>query len=186
MKKSLVLIVLGVLLISIGFFMYANKSPKEINNNDDVILSRDEAINIMSQLINNVIKVYEKPSEVFDVSQVEDTNIIKINNYTETVSSIFSDKGILQLENVMFNESKFITKNDSDVFILNINLNRYGNSKINVDKINITKNTISGEFTFYSYDLDSNNNLNYYVITKSISAIKVDNIWLIDNFDYNN
>ena len=86
----------------------------------------------------------------------------------------------------MFNESKFITKNDSDVFILNINLNRYGNSKINVDKINITKNTISGEFTFYSYDLDSNNNLNYYVITKSISAIKVDNIWLIDNFDYNN
>lgn len=110
MKKSLVLIVLGVLLISIGFFMYANKPPKEINNNDDVMLSRDEAINIMSQLINNVIKVYEKPSEVFDVSQVEDTNIIKINNYTETVSSIFSDKGILQLENIMFNESKFITK----------------------------------------------------------------------------
>ena len=58
MKKSHVLIIFGILLISIGFLIYNNKPTKEINNGDDVILSRDEAVNIMGQLINNVIKVY--------------------------------------------------------------------------------------------------------------------------------
>lgn len=187
MKKTYVLITLGILLFSSGFFMYMKKSNKMSSiNGDDVILSRDEAVNIMGQLINNVIKVYENPNEVFDTSETEDTTIIKINNYMEIISSIFSKDGILQLENIVFNEKKFITKNDNGTFVLKANLNKYSNSKINVDQITITKNTISGVFTFYSYDLDSNNDINYYVITKNISAVKVDNKWLIDNFEYNN
>ena len=104
----------------------------------------------------------------------------------EIISSIFSNNGILQLENIVFNEKKFITKNDNGIFMLKEDLNKYSGSKINVDQITITKNTISGNFTFYSYDLDTNNDINYYVITKNISAVKVDNKWLIDNFEYNN
>ena len=186
MKKPFVLIIIGIVLFSIGYMLYTGKESKITNTNSDIVLTKDEAVNIMGQLINEVIKIYENPTEVFDISETEDTNILKINNYDDVISKVFSDKGIIQLEKTILNEKNFITKSDNDIFMLKLNLNKYINSKINVDQITITKNSISGEFTFYSYDLDSNNNVNYYVITKNISAIKVDSSWLIDNFEYNN
>lgn len=198
-NKSLILIIIGILLFGMGMFLYTSKSSNNLITAETKVLSRDDAISVMTELINNTIKVYENPSSVFEIvksdldsddnlDKKEDTFYINIDNYQKVVSSLFSENGIKQFENMTFDKKKFVTKTDNSVLLLkNIPTNsQYIKSKIIIDKVSVTEKKISCEVTFSSYSIDSSDVINYYVITKTIVAIKSDNNWLIEDFEYNN
>ena len=62
----------------------------------------------------------------------------------------------------------------------------YIKSSINYDQVAIYEKKINCVVTFSSYEIDSQDVLNYYVITKNITVVKNEDSWLIENFDYVN
>lgn len=190
MKRALLLIVLGILLFSSGMVLYSLKSKDVVLNNEKESLSKEEAISIVSQLINDVIKVYENPGLIFHI--VEDNseyeNRIKIDNYSQVISSLFSSNGIKQLEGMTFEKETFLVKDESFVYLLSKLPfhSQYTNSKIAVNQITVTDDKISCELTFSSDSLDANGVINYYVITKNLVVIKSSGQWLVEDFNYSN
>ena len=190
MKRALLLIVLGILLFSSGMVLYSLKSKDVVLNNEKESLSKEEAISIVSQLINDVIKVYENPGLIFHI--VEDNseyeNRIKIDNYSQVISSLFSSNGIKQLEGMTFEKETFLVKDESFVYLLSTLPfhSQYTNSKIAVNQITVTDDKISCELTFSSDSLDANGVINYYVITKNLIVIKSSGQWLVEDFNYSN
>lgn len=191
-KKALIIILIGILFLFSGIFLYVNRKSDVRPNNGPVILSRDEAVSVITQLINDVIKVYESPSSIFKTSDdalENDKLVFKLENYSEVISLLFSDNGIKQLESTVFNKENFIIKKDGNVYCLKeIPVgNQYIKSKISIDQVtSIKEKEISCEVTFSSYNLDEAGVINYYVVTKNIVVVKRDNGWVIDNFDYSN
>lgn len=189
MKKSLILIPVGVLLIGCGIFLYFMGGGLSGGNGSDRVLSRDDAIGVVNGLLKNVIKVYENPSSIFaGVESGETTYNVDVENYEKVVKGIFSEKGIKQLENTSFSDKKFVEKNDGKVSLLKDipSTSSYKNSSINFDQVAVYAKKINCVVTFSSYEIDSDDVLNYYVITKNVTVIKDEDNWLIDDFDYVN
>lgn len=186
MKRSLIYIILGVVLLSLGSFLYI----KGRNNNVVVKeheMTKDEASNVAKELINDVIKVYENPSTLFKLSKVtkDEVNLYQVDDYDSVVKNIFTGNGISQLENMTFENKKYISKIDNVTYFLTSipQSNSYIKSKISIDSINFDNDKIIAQVTFSSSEVLADE-VNYYVITKTIEIVKENDKWLINDFDY--
>lgn len=186
MKKSLIYIILGVVLLSLGSFLYI----KGRNNNVVVKeheMTKDEASNVAKELINDVIKVYENPSALFKLSQVtkDEVNLYQVDDYDSVVKNIFTSNGISQFENMIFENKKYVSKIDNVTYFLTSipQSNSYIKSKISIDSINFDNDKITAQVTFSSSEVLADE-VNYYVITKTIEIVKENYKWLINDFDY--
>lgn len=189
-KKALICILAGILLIATGYILYSSKTGNINVTNSNSELTRDEAVSIMNNIIKDVIKVYENPSEIFDtvLEEVDGKSLYKINNYSDVVDKLFTEKGRKQLENTVFSTGEFFTKNEETIYFMkDIPIdNQYSTSKITIDNVSIKEDKLSCEVTLSNYVVDSEDVISYYVIVKSLTIIKVEDNWLIDEFKYNN
>lgn len=191
MKKTYLLIVVGVLFVSIGLYLYFGKDNNQLESPSEDLLSKEEATSILSQSVKDIIKVYESPSTFFDVSleEIDGKKMYKVNNYSEVIKTIFTEKGITQFESINFENSKFVTINeDNSIYFLGEipSDNKYSNSKIVLNKVNVKLEELSCEVTFSDAVMDEEGIMNYYVIVKEFKLVKVDDRWLIDDFVYSN
>lgn len=188
MKKvlTIIFIVIGLLLLVFGIFLYMKRDTVK-NDNVPKILSREEAVSVITEKVKNVINVYENPKEIFDTEDT-DQGLIKLNNYESEISKIFSENGLKEFEKMKFNGQNFIEKKDSGIFVLGKLPEKsiYINSKINVDQVVVKETTITSEVTFSSYSLKENDIIDYYVTTKEILLVKNNDTWLVEKFDYSN
>lgn len=186
MKKSLIYIILGVVLLSLGSFLYIKG-----RSNDDVVkeheMTKDEANNVAKELINDVIKVYENPAALFKTSQVikDDVNLYQVDDYESVIKNIFTSNGISQLESMIFENKKYVSKVDNVTYFLTSipQSNSYIKSKISIDSIEFDNNKIIVQVTFSNSEVLADE-INYYVITKTIEIVKENDKWLINDFDY--
>lgn len=191
MKKAYLLIVVGVFFVSVGLYLYFGKDNNQLESLGEVLLSKEEATSVLSQSVKDIIKVYESPSTFFDVSleEIDGKKMYKVNNYLEVIKTIFTEKGINQFESINFENSKFVTINeDNSIYFLGEipSDNKYSNSKIVLNKVNVKFEELSCEVTFSDAVMDEEGIMNYYVIIKEFKLVKVDDRWLIDDFVYSN
>lgn len=185
-------IILGIIFLSVGLFLYVNKpEEKMIINEPEKILTKEEASSLIGEKIKSLINVYERPNEIFNIEENanEDGSVSKkVTNYQEVVTNLFSENGIKQLENTKFNGKNYVIKNNDIISLLDkIPVeNSYVNSKINLEMVDVKENVITSQVIFSSNSLDSNDVINYYVINKNIKLIKIEDKWYVDDFNYNN
>ncbi len=191
-RQNKLLIVLGLLFILSGFlYDFISSRPRPIM--DDGIISKQEAKSIITDSVKNLIYIYEKPGNIFDVeteTREDGTTLNKIKNYDTKVKELFTDNGIKQLESMKFNNQNYIYKENENIYyreFTNVD-NTFINSNISISNISINadQSVITGISNFYKSVPDNNDILNYYAISKSIKLIKKDNVYLIDSFDYSN
>ena len=187
MKKGTLIIFLGILFFCSGIYLYSNKK-EPVQNIQNVNLNREQAVSVMKSLILDTISIYENPSNYFNVEIIEGDNLVKVLDYDDKVDRVFTKDGKKELENMMFDNKKFVTKNDDGVFVLNsIPLdNKIINSTISFNKVVIKSNEISSEVTFSNDTLNNDGNVLYKIITKDIVISKIDDSWYINSFVYSN
>ena len=215
MKNKKLIIYVGLVILVLGVLLFVLQKPKneKVYINDNNTLSKEEANSIISEVVRTVINVYEDPGKVFEVEElpeiVADTingevlsqedlakNIksytyLKINNYEEKINDIFTLNGQNELENTLFGEEKFFINDQDDGYLFYRNIpesNKYINSTISVDNIEIKDDEINAEvrLTTYSLDTEDDDILSFYVVKKNIKLIKENEVWLVDTFLYNN
>ncbi|MBR1385332.1 MAG: hypothetical protein IJ568_00730 [Bacilli bacterium] len=215
MKNKKLIIYVGLVILVLGVLLFVLQKPKneKVYINDNNTLSKEEANSIISEVVRTVINVYEDPGKVFEVEElpeiVADTingevlsqedlakNIksytyLKINNYEEKINDIFTLNGQNELENTLFGEEKFFINDQDDGYLFYRNIpesNKYINSTISVDNIEVKDDEINAEvrLTTYSLDTEDDDILSFYVVKKNIKLIKENEVWLVDTFLYNN
>ena len=189
-KKALICVVAGLLLIMTSYTLYNSKTSKVNTNNTNTEITRDDAISIMNDVITDIIKVYEKPDEVFETSieEIDGKTLYKINNYSSVINKMFTKRGKNQLEDTVFSNGNFtIEKDDEIYFMMDIpEENRYKTSKITIDNVSIKEDKISCVATLSNYIENEEGIISYYVIEKNLTIVKDKDNWLVDNFQYNN
>ena len=189
-KKALICVVAGLMLIMTSYTLYNSKTSKVNTNNTNTELTRDDAISIMNDVITDIIKVYEKPDEVFETSieEIDGKTLYKINNYSSVINKMFTKRGKNQLEDTVFSNGNFtIEKDDEIYFMMDIpEENRYKTSKITIDNVSIKEDKISCVATLSNYIENEEGIISYYVIEKNLTIVKDKDNWLVDNFQYNN
>ena len=186
MKKSLIYIILGVVLLSLGSFLYIKGRSNNVVVKEHE-MTKDEANNVAKELINDVIKVYENPAVIFKTLQVtkDDVNLYQVDDYESVVKNIFTSNGISQLEGMTFENKKYVSKIDNVTYFLTSipHSNSYIKSKISIDSIEFDNNKIIVQVTFSNSEVLADE-INYYVITKTMEIVKENDKWLINDFDY--
>lgn len=186
MKKSLIYIILGVVLLSLGSFLYIKGRSNNVVVKEHE-MTKDEANNVAKELINDVIKVYENPAVIFKTLQVikDDVNLYQVDDYESVVKNIFTSNGISQLEGMTFENKKYVSKIDNVTYFLTSipQSNSYIKSKISIDSIEFDNNKIIVQVTFSNSEVLADE-INYYVITKTMEIVKENDKWLINDFDY--
>ena len=218
-KKPKFLLVVGAILIFFGFIIYSTRPQQTYTETGEVELERlsdEQARTVIESLLKNAIEVYENPSSLFKTSDAkvevakdkeeekkedkkeeskeekkeEETNNAKlISNYDEIIKTIYTEKGIKQLEKMTFKDKSYVHKEDDKVYFMNNVIDEeysltdiaftYSNFVINKDKI-------SANINFNKVTIDEINAVNYYIITKPIKLVKSGDNWLIDSFEYTN
>ena len=150
-------------------------------------LLRPLSFHVAKELINDVIKVYENPAVIFKTLQVtkDDVNLYQVDDYESVVKNIFTSNGISQLEGMTFENKKYVSKIDNVTYFLTSipQSNSYIKSKISIDSIEFDNNKIIVQVTFSNSEVLADE-INYYVITKTMEIVKENDKWLINDFDY--
>ena len=188
MKKDKVFIVIGIILFLVGTFLYiSNKHNSGENIVYEYEMTDSDAEAIIREKIVKLVKLYEEPSESFEVETQEENEYYKILNYDEVVKAIFSDNGVNELESTKFSGKSLVKKEENATFILkNIPQdNKYINGDYFVDNIKINDDIITADVTISLHGL-KDDRLSYYLYIKNIKLVKVDSDWLVESFIYNN
>ncbi len=213
-SKNTLLIVVGFIFLISGCIlttMQSGNKEQPIYIDPDAVLSNEEASSLINDLVGKVVNLYEKkegftavlepPKEENEEEKEEPTKekkdkeketteenpYLEVSNYEEVVKALYTEDGIKELESIKFNKKEFIKKEDDKVFILKEipEDNQFINSKIEISKIEAKKDSITAVVQFTKYGL-IDDDVTYYVITKSIKLVKQDNKWLIFSFRYEN
>jgi len=229
-SKSTMLMIVGGLFLFIGMMLYMTRPQVQYDSNTQImttILSVDESKTLMDSLLKNIINLYEKPNELFDVTpekyenpeekkeevkedtskkntkkntkkeepiveeepKEETTNALAVNNYEEIITKLFTEKGIKQLENMKFNDVKYIVKDGDKVYFMDDVVgkdNKFASDIYVYGKPLITENKIKCKISFNRVTIDTNDETNYELFIKELVIVKKDDNWLIDSFDYSN
>lgn len=208
MKKHSLLIIIGSVLLVVGISLTFIKKKENNTNYVEQDITKEEAYALVLEKTKNVIELYEKVDSSFKVvnektpsedeeekekkeeqESKEDNPYVKVSNYNDVVSALYTEKGIKELETIKFNKQLFVDKKDEDIYLLKEipDENKYSNSTILIDDIKIKDNEeISAKVTFSSDGLDKEDNLTYYLYEKNIKLVKDNDRWLIDSFIYSN
>ena len=197
MKKNKMIIIVGLVLLVLGsaLYMLARRNDTEKGNNDaNRVLSSEEAESLIEETIRKIINVYEDPGTVFQVKEEEDKpDYIKILTYDVDMKSMFTEKGIKELENTKFNNKNFFLREENNVYFINDipDDNKFSKSTITIGKKDIKEKSITCEIIFTTYGLQDDDSLSYFLIVKELKLVKVEKddseaVWLVDNFEYNN
>lgn len=214
MKKltnSTLLMLVGAVLVLLGLvLMILNKPKQTYEQIKSEVLSNEEAKEVVKDTLNRLIDVYESPDKVFKVvekvteepadeetteepkeepvqEEMEDEEYLIISDYDSIVKTLFTEKGIKEIETVKFNDKQFIVKEEDTVKVLKelpID-NRFKGNNITIGSTKVTKDSIQSEITMTTYLLKEET-LTYYVVVKNLTLIKKNDEWLIDSFKYNN
>ena len=173
-------------MLSLGSFLYIKGRSNNVVVKEHE-MTKDEANNVAKELINDVIKVYENPAVIFKTLQVtkDDVNLYQVDDYESVVKNIFTSNGISQLEGMTFENKKYVSKIDNVTYFLTSipQSNSYIKSKISIDSIEFDNNKIIVQVTFSNSEVLADE-INYYVITKTMEIVKENDKWLINDFDY--
>ena len=85
--KPMLCLMVGFLLFFFGFMMIITKPKTEYSSNTTIVsskLSSEEAKNLMDSLLKNALYIYEKPSELFKVSDAYYEEPVKEEEKEET------------------------------------------------------------------------------------------------------
>jgi len=190
MKKGRLLIIVGGVLLVIGVLLFTmKKEEKTTYYYVEEKLNKEDAISLIKEKVSSIVDFYENKEKVLNTSiENEDDIYLLANNYDEFVKSLYTENGIIELENIKFNSNNFVKKDENKIYLLrNIPQNNsYLDSSVSVDIKSITLNEIEAIVDFSSDALDSNDVLTYYIYEKKIKLIKNNDTWLVDTFIYTN
>lgn len=206
-SKNTLLIVVGFIFLISGCIlttMQGKNKEQPIYIDPNAVLTNEEANSLINDLVGKVINLYEKkegftiveeqPKEENKEEQnkeqkekQEENPYIEVSNYDEVIKALYTEDGIKELESTKFNKKDFVKKEEDKVYILKDipEDNQFINSKIEVSKIDVKKESIIAVVQFTKYGL-IDDDVTYYVITKNIKLVKQDNKWLISSFAYAN
>ena len=194
MKKHTLLIIIGGVFLLAGIVLYNGRGSQTIYYINSK-LSVDEAKALIIDRTKSIMDLYEKVDDTFTVDkkavssdEADDKNqYVKVTNYDTVVDSIYSEKGKIELEEIMFNKKAFVEKKEDGIYLLSQipSDNSYLNSAIVVDNISIKEDEVSASVMFTSDNVDLEN-INYFVYQKDIKLTKIDDKWLVDTFIYPN
>ena len=188
-------VIIGFVLIVLGIIVntFFNRSVSVAGDNS---VSKEEAAGFLSTLVEEVVYVYEKPSEIFKTEKQtvkiggEDVEVTVLTDYDDRVKEIFSENGIKQLENMKFGGKKYINKEDGKVFVTDVIgvKNKVLNSSLQIKNVTVNNSStlIKGVANFYKAGTDENDVINYYYLSKNIKLVRVDNTFYVDSFIYSN
>lgn len=217
LKNSTLLMAVGAVLVLAGLVILISTSQNSmVVDNSNGILSQDEAKALVNDTVIKIIDVYETPTSVFEVKQTkaelekeededektdeeetvpaedDDVDLLaeeyyEVTNYESVVKSIYTEKGIEELEQTMFGDDMFVLKDGSVVRVLKKlpEDNRFKGNNISIGTTKVQKEKIQSEVTLTTYALKGDT-LTYYVIVKDLVLVKKDNSWLVESFQYNN
>ena len=162
----------------------------------DGSISKEEAAGFLSTLVEEVVYVYEKPSEIFKTEKQtvkigeNDVEVTVLTDYDERVKKIFSENGIKQLENMKFGGKTYINKIDGKVYVADVIgvKNKVLNSSLQIKNVTVNNSStqIKGVANFYKAGTDENDVINYYYLSKNVRLVRVDNTFYVDSFIYSN
>lgn len=197
MKKYTLLIIAGGIFLVLGVILSMLKKNEVFYIYEETKLSQEEATALIIEKVKNVMDVYEKHKDIFNVVEVtnqeentEESNneYIKINNYEEVIKDIFTEEGIEELEKIEFEGKKYIEKREDGVYVLSsIPLrNRFSDSSISVSISMNVLEEVKAVVSFTSDEIDDKDVLIYRIYEKNIDLVKKDDKWLIKSFNYSN
>ena len=197
MKKYTLLIVAGSIFLVLGVILSMLKKNEVFYIYEETKLSQEEATALIIEKVKNVMDVYEKQKDIFNVVEVtnQEENIeesnneyIKINNYEEVIKDIFTEEGIEEIEKIEFEGKKYIEKREDGVYVLSsIPLrNRFSDSSISVSISMNVLGEVKAVVSFTSDEIDDKDVLIYHIYEKNIDLVKKDDKWLIKSFNYSN
>ena len=200
-SKNTLFIIVGLMFLISGCIlttMLAKNDEQPIYVDTNRTLSNEEANSLISEMVSKVVDLYEKKEgfTIVEDSSKEDNDskeehkieesYIEVSNYDEVVKKLYTEEGIKELESTKFDNKSFVKKEDKVYILKDIpEDNILINSRISVSKIDVKKDSITGEVQFTKYGL-VDDTVTYYIITKNIMLIKEDNKWLINSFIYAN
>ncbi len=188
-------VIIGFVLIVLGIIIntFFNRS---VSIQGDNSVSKEEAAGFLSTLVEEVVYVYEKPSEIFKTEKQtvkigeEDVEVTVLTDYDDRVKEIFSENGIKQLENMKFGGKNYINKADGKVFVTDIIgiKNKVLNSSLQIKNVTVNNSStlIKGVANFYKAGTDENDVINYYYLSKNVKLVRVENTFYVDSFIYSN
>lgn len=189
MKKKPWLLIIGIVILTIGVIIYNFQKRNNVEYFvDNGILSREEATKLVEETLNNIINIYENKEKVFNIDKsVIKDKYIKVTNYNEIVKDIFTENGIVELENMTFEKNKFVLKEENNIYLFDSipRDNKLLDCSVTLDNFDIKKNEINCDVTLTTYGL-KNDIMTYYVIEKNIKLVKKDDNWLVETFKYSN
>ena len=183
-----VLIVLGIIINT--FFNHG------VSIQGDGSVSKEEAAGFLATLVEKVVYVYEKPSEVFKTEKEkikigeEEVEVTVLTDYDDKVKEIFTESGIKQLESMKFDGKTYINKADGKVYVSDVIgvKNKVLNSALQISNVSVNNGStlIKGTANFYKAGTDENDVMNYYYLMKNVRLVRVDNFFYVDSFIYSN
>ena len=210
MKKHVLLIILGGILLISGLVLSLNKKKTVIYYTEEV-LSKEQASNLVIEKTKSIIDIYENQEDTFkvvkkiktpeipkeDVPEGEEIEIpteqvndlyIEVKNYDEIIDEIYSKAGKEELEKIAFSNNLFVKKDNDTIYVLKEipSNNKYSTSSITVSDVAVTLDTVKAKVSFTRDEVDSADTLTYYVYEKDIVLVKDNNKWLVESFNYLN
>ncbi len=188
-------VIIGFVLIVAGIIIntFFNRG---VSIQGDGSVSKEEAAGFLSTLVEKVVYVYEKPSEIFKTEKQkitvgeEEVEVTVLTDYNDRVKEIFSGNGIKQLENMKFGGKPYINKQDGKVYVMDVIgvKNKVLNSSLQIKNVSVNNSStlIKGVANFYKAGTDENNVINYYYLSKNIRLVREDNTFYVYSFRYGN
>ena len=188
-------VIIGFVLIVLGIIVNTFFN-RRVNMTGDISVSKEAATGFLSTLVEEVVYVYEKPSEIFKTEKQkikigeDEVEVTVLTDYNDRVKEIFSENGIKQLESMKFGGKNYINKEDGKVYVTDVIgvKNKVLNSSLQIKNVvvNNSSTIIKGVANFYKDGTDENNVINYYYLSKNVRLVRVDNTFYVDSFIYSN
>jgi hypothetical protein len=196
--KATCLILLGLFVFVIGLGLYMSRPQVIYTETGDVyssVMSEDEAKSLIDSFVGTLIKIYEKPAEIFktedaskkeepkegetaptdDGSNQEIVDGLLIKDYDTVMPNYFTKDGISQFENMKFKNVSYINKKESKVYFMNNVIpqeNMFSNDSYSITKINVKEEEISCNINFSRLMINNLDEVSYEVYTKKLVLVK--------------
>ena len=191
MKKHTLLIIIGGVFLLAGIVLYNGRGSQTIYYINSK-LSKEEATALILDRTKSIVDMYENIDDTFTVDKTknkedEEDQYVKVKDYEKVVDNIYSEKGKIELEEIMFNKKAFVEKKEDGVYLLSQlpSDNSYLKCSIAINNVIVKEDVITGSVLFTSDSIDKDN-IDYYVYQKDIKLTKIDDKWLVDTFIYPN
>lgn len=185
MKKSKLILIVGIFFLLFGLVFALLTPNKKVGKESTKDITEEEAKSIIREKIEDIINLHENPNKIFETEEVENEFYLLAKDYNEVINKKFTDKYKNMILKTEINKKKLVLiEEDKHLVLKPISDIKYviGSANIKINFLNNEK--IEGEIDFSDYKLNDKDELEYLIYKKNIVLIKLNNVWLIDEFVY--